>query len=108
MVKKLIVYYRLLWIVWVPFVATFLLFFRFQLLYLVVVLTLYFLMLILIYMTLWIGLEGLVRGNFILIKHNEGKAENKNFSKLTEDEIPDHMERITQLMAEEKIYLMKI
>src|SRR3546814_7418839 len=30
--RKLIVYYRLLWMVWVPFVVAFLLFFRFQLL----------------------------------------------------------------------------
>src|SRR5690606_2051834 len=41
--KKLIRYYRLLWIVWIPFVTAFLLFFRFQLLYLVVVLILYLL-----------------------------------------------------------------
>ena len=66
--RKLIVYYRLLWIVWIPFVAMFLLFFRFQLLYLVVVLTLYFLMLVLTYLTLWIGLEGLGRGNLVFIK----------------------------------------
>jgi len=103
--KKLIVYYRLLWLLWVPFVATFLLFFRFQLLYFVIVLTLYVLMLILTYLTLWIALEGLLRGNFILIKHNEGKTENKNFGKLTDNEISGHMERITQLMAAEKVYL---
>ena len=94
-------------VLWVPFVATFLLFFKFQLLYFVVVLTLYVLMLILTYLTLWIGLEGLLRGNFILIKHNEGKAENKNFSKLTENEISGHKERITQLMAVDKVYLMR-
>lgn len=63
--KRLIIYYRLLWIVWVPFVAAFLLFFRFQLLYLAVVLALYLLMLILIYLTLWIGIEGLGRGNLV-------------------------------------------
>lgn len=103
--RKLIIYYRLLWIVWVPFVATFLLFFRFQLLYLIVVLSLYFLMLILTYLTLWIGLEGLRRGNFVFIKYNEGQAENKNFSKLTQREIQEHIERVTQLMTVEKIYL---
>lgn len=103
--RKLIVYYRLLWIIWVPFVATFLLFFRFQLLYLAMVLTLYCLMLILTYLTLWIGLEGLARRNLIFIKHHEGKRENKNFSKLTQKEIQDHIEKITQLMVLEKIYL---
>ena len=103
--RKMIIYYRLLWIVWVPFVAAFLLFFRFQLLYLVVVLTLYFLMLILVYLTLWIGLEGLGRGTLIFIKHNEEKPENKNFTRLTKHETQDYVERINQLMTLEKIYL---
>ncbi len=103
--RKLIIYYRLLWIVWVPFVIAFLLFFRFQLLYLVVVLILYFLMLILIYLTLWIGIEGLGRGNLILIREHEEKPENKNFSRLTQPEIQDYIERINKLMALEKIYL---
>jgi AraC-like DNA-binding protein len=103
--RKLIIYYRLLWVVWVPFLATFLLFFRFQLDYLVVVLALYFLMLILVYLTLWIGLEGLRRGNLIFIKHHEEKAENKNFSRLTAHEIQSQVERINKLMEFEKIYL---
>jgi len=103
--RKLIIYYRLLWVVWVPFVATFLLFFRFQLHYLIIVLSLYILMLILVYLTLWIGIEGLKRGNLIIVKHTEEKTENKNFSRLTEDEIKGHLERINQLMALEKIYL---
>lgn len=103
--RKLIVYYRLLWIVWVPFVAAFLLFFRFQLLYLSVVLALYLLMLILVYLTLWIGLEGLGRGNIIFVKHNEEKGENKNFSRLTPLEIQSHVEKINELMASEKVYL---
>ena len=103
--RKLIIYYRLLWIVWVPFVTAFLLFFRFQLQYLIVVMTLYFLMLILIYLTLWIGIEGLGRGNLILIKGPEEKRENKNFSRLTQREIQDYIKRINQLMTLEKVYL---
>lgn len=103
--RKLVIYYRLLWIVWVPFVAAFLLFFRFQLQHLIVVLTLYFLMLILIYLTLWIGIEGLGRGNLILIKEPEQKPKNKNFSRLTQSEIQEYIERINQLMTLEKMYL---
>ena len=103
--RKLIIYYRLLWVMWVPCVATFLLFFRFQLLYLSIVLALYFLMLILVYLTFWIGLEGWGRGNFIFANHNKGKTENKNFSRLTTQEIQNHLERINQLMVLEKIYL---
>lgn len=103
--RKLIIYYRLFWIIWVPFVAAFLLFFRFQLQYVIVVLTLYFLILILIYLTLWIGIEGLGRGNFILIREPEQESENKNFSRLTQQEIQDYIERINQLMTLEKVYL---
>jgi AraC-like DNA-binding protein len=103
--RKLIIYYRLLWIIWVPFVATFLLFFRFQLLYLVVVLILYLLMLMLIYLTLWIGLEGLGHGSPVFVKHNAEKNENKNFIRLPKDEIQACIERINQIMASEKIYL---
>jgi len=103
--KRLIVYYRLLWIVWIPFVTAFLLFFRYQLQYLVVVLVLYFLMLVMIYLTFWIGIEGLSRTNFILIRDSEKKTENKNFTQLTQDEIHDYIRRLDQLMSEEKIYL---
>lgn len=103
--RKLIIYYRLLWVVWVPFVATFLLFFRFQLHYLSIVLALYFLMLVLVYLTLWIGLKGFGRGNLIFIKPVEEKTENKNFSKLTTHEIQSQVEKINQLMTLEKIYL---
>ena len=103
--RKLIIYYRLLWVVWVPFVATFLLFFRFQLLYLSIVLALYFFMLTLVYLTLWIGLEAFGRGNLIIVKHNEEKAENKNFGRLTAHEIQSLVERINKLMELEKVYL---
>ncbi len=103
--RKLIVYYRLLWIVWVPFVIVFLLFFRFQLLHFIIVLILYFLMLVLTYLTFWIGLEALGRGNFIFINENRGKSKNKNFTNLTEKNIQDYVEKIMQLMIVEKIYL---
>lgn len=62
-------------------------------------------MLILVYLTLWIGLEALGRGNLIFVKHNEEKAENKNFIRLTKPQIQNHIERINQLMTLEKIYL---
>lgn len=103
--KKLINYYRLLWVVWIPFVTAFLLFFRFQLMYLVIVLVLYLLMLILTYLTFWIGVEGLGRGTLVIVKSNDGQGENKNFNKLTNKEIQEFMDRITQAMTREKKYL---
>lgn len=103
--RKLIVYYRLLWIVWVPFVIVFLCFFKFQLQYLIVVMVLYFLMLILVYLTFWIGIESFRRGSFIYIYRPEKKTENKNFRQLTEHQVQGYIERINQLMDLEKIYL---
>jgi AraC-like DNA-binding protein len=103
--EKLIRYYRLLWSVWMPFVAAFLLFFRFQLMYLGIVLFLYLLMLILTYQTFWIGLQGLRHGNFVFLKPNDSQADNKNFSKLSTGEIQEYMKRITWLMTGEKKYL---
>jgi len=103
--QKLIVYYRLLWLIWVPFVAMFLLFFRFQLQYVAVVLILYILILFLTYLTLWIGMEVLGRRNLVFIKYNEKTTTNKNFKNLGQNEIEGYMEEITKLMVEEKLYL---
>ena len=103
--RKLISYYRLLWIIWIPFVTAFLLFFRFQLMYIVVVLLLYLLMLILTYLTLWIGVEGVGRGTLVFVKPDEEQVENKNFAKLGQGEIQGYIERISQLMIVEKMYL---
>lgn len=103
--KKLIRYYRLLWIVWIPFVAAFLLFFRFQLMYFGVVLMLYLLILILTYLTLWIGVEGVGRGTLVFVKSDEGQGDNKHFSKLPQGEIQILTEKISELMTREKIYL---
>jgi len=103
--KKLIHYYKLLWLAWIPFVSIFLLFFRFQLMYLTIVIILYLLMMILVYLTFWIGLEGLRHGNFVFLKPYVRPEESKNFSKLTKARIKEYIERITQLMTEEKKYL---
>jgi len=103
--KKLIRYYRILWLVWSPFVALFLVFFRFQLMYLSLVVALYLLILILTYLTLWIGIEGLGRGTLVFAKHDDGVTENKNFSKLTSEEVQAYEQRITQLMARERMFL---
>lgn len=103
--QKLMTYYRLLWVVWVPFVAAFLLFFRFQLQYLFVVLTLYLLMFVLTYLTYWIGLEGFRHTHLVLWRSEGHKKVNKNYGQLSNTEIQRHIDRILQLMTVEKIYL---
>lgn len=103
--RKLIIYFRILWLVWVPFIAIFLLFFRFQLQYLSVVLALYLLMLIVTYLTSWIGLENLAHVNLLSWQLHEEKTENKNFSRLTSSEIQKVVEKITALMVVDRVYL---
>jgi AraC-like DNA-binding protein len=103
--KKLLRYYRVLWSVWIPFAATFLLFFRFQLMYIAVVLALYLLMLVLTYVTCWIGIEGLGRGTLVFVKQPDTPSENKNFSRLSSDEIQHYAERILAIMSGDKIFL---
>lgn len=103
--KKLITYYRLFWILWIPFITTFLLFFRFQLQYLFVVITLYVLMLILTYLTYWIGIEGLRRMNYVLVKKVNSPVTNKNYSNVSINEINTIVDRIKQLMDQDKLFL---
>ncbi len=103
--RKLIIYYRLLWLVWVPFAIMFLLFFRYQLQYLMVVMLLYILMLILIYLIFWIGIEGIMRSNLILIKDSKKNIANKNFSRYTPQEIRSYIAQINVLMNSDKLYL---
>ena len=102
--RKLIIYYRVLWIIWVPFVATFLLFFRFQLMYFGIVLSLYLMMLALTYLTSWIGLEGLLKGSFVLIK-DATKTENKNFKGLAVTDIETEKVRIERTMTVDRMFL---
>lgn len=103
--KRLIRYYRLLWIVWIPFVAVFLLFFRFQLMYVAVVLALYLFLLILTYLTSWIGIEGIGRTTLVFLKQPDQPAQNKNFSKLSDEDVQGYAKKINKLMTDEKLYL---
>lgn len=102
---KLISYYRILWMIWIPFIFVFLLFFRFQLLYFTVVATLYFLMVILTYLTYWIGVEGLRRMNFVFVKPEITQPLNKNYNHLTAEEIKEYTQRIDLAMVKEKLFL---
>ncbi|WP_420401687.1 helix-turn-helix domain-containing protein [Flagellimonas sp.] len=102
---KLIVHYRLLWMIWVPFVTIFLLFFRFQLQYLGIVLTLYLLLLAMTYLTFWIGLQGLVHANAITLKRNTRPRDNKNFGHLSQSQIQAYVKGFEALMSRDKAYL---
>ncbi|MDN5214889.1 helix-turn-helix domain-containing protein [Fulvivirgaceae bacterium BMA12] len=102
---KLIAYYRILWMLWIPVVIIFLLLFRFQLQYLGLVIIIYGLILSITYLTYWIGLEGLRRTNFIYITRRRLPSENKSYTNLSEKEIKSHIAKVKQLMNDEKLYL---
>ncbi|WP_422083368.1 helix-turn-helix domain-containing protein [Ulvibacterium sp.] len=103
--QKLIVYYRLLWMIWVPFMILFLLFFKFQLQYIGIVLVLYLLLLAITYLTFWIGLEGLGHASSIVLKRIVGTRENKNFGNLSQSQILAYIDGIERLMERDKVYL---
>ncbi len=102
---KLIAYYRILWMLWIPVVIIFLLLFRFQLQYLGLVIIIYGLILSITYLTYWIGLEGLRRTNFIYVTRRDLPSENKSYTNLSEKEIKSHIAKVKQLMNDEKLYL---
>ena len=102
---KLISYYRILWMLWIPFVIMFLLLFRFQLQYLVLLVLSYGLILAITYLTYWIGLEGLRRMNFIYVARRDFPTENKSYTNLSEREIKTYIAKVKQLMNNEKLYL---
>ncbi len=103
--QKLIVYYRVLWMIWVPFWILFFLFFRFQLQYIGIVVTLYILLLVLTYQTFWIGLQGLGHVNNVTFKKSVEPTKNKNFRNLSQYQIQSHISNIECLMKRDRVYL---
>ena len=65
--ERFIVSFRALWMVWIPFMAIFLLFFRYQLQYPVIVLTLYLLLLGLTYVAFGISIAAIRHPYFIVV-----------------------------------------
>jgi AraC-like DNA-binding protein len=103
--ERFIVSFRALWMVWIPFMAIFLLFFRYQLQYPVIVLTLYLLLLGLTYLAFGISIAAIRHPYFIVVPPSSERSPGKNFAKLTEPTIQSYVGQISSLMSKEKLYL---
>ena len=103
--ERFIVSFRALWMVWIPFMAIFLLFFRYQLQYPVIVLTLYLLLLGLTYVAFGISIAAIRHPYFIVVPPPSERSQSKNFAKLTDSTIQSYVGQINSLMSREKLFL---
>ncbi len=103
--SRLITYYRRLWTLWIPFAALFLLIFRFQHQYLILVIIAYFFLLIITYLTYWTGIQGLVRLSPVSAKEPIQKGKSKSYGNLPKEEIEVYSTRMERLMQEKKLFL---
>jgi AraC-like DNA-binding protein len=104
---KLIKYLRVLWIFWLVFELSFILFWQFQMDLIAVYLLLYTLMGVITYSNYWIGIQALTKSEVLIEKKTVSiPVENANvYSRLNEVEIKSYVEAINQLMQKEKLYL---
>ena len=105
---RLIKYLSVLWIFWIAFEISFLLFWKFQIHFVAVYLLLYILLGTIVYSTYWIGVQGLGRSELLTMEMatvKEFATSDKVYSRLNEIQITGYIEKINQLMLEEKLYL---
>jgi AraC-like DNA-binding protein len=106
---RLIKYTRTIWVFWLLFELCFILFWHFQLHYLIVFILLYALLGIIVYSTYWIGLEGLKKGDTLSETRVFGdsllsKQENA-YQKLNEAMTDEILRKLNYVMEVEKLYL---
>mgnify|MGYP003579620985 CR=1 FL=1 len=105
--SKLIKYLRVLWMFWLIFELSFILFLQFQLHLIFVYLLLYILLAVITYSNYWIAIQALIRSEILPEKKNLSPTpDNTNvYSRLTTDEIKRYAEAVSGLMKNEKLYL---
>jgi len=104
--QKLLLYYRVLWLLWIPFAAVFLIFFRLQIQYFALILLIYLLMLAITYLTYWIGIEGVRKMDLpVLNSKSDPSIDNKTYSNIDEHQIVNHINSIRELMTVDRLYL---
>lgn len=105
--SKLIKYLRVLWIFWLVFELSFILFWQFKMHLIPVYLLLYILLGIITYSNYWIAIQALGKSEALIEKKVISlPSENINvYSRLNESEIKGYTEALGQLMEAEKLYL---
>lgn len=104
---KLIKYLRVLWIFWLVFELSFILFWQFQLHLIPVYLLLYILLGMITYSNYWIGIQALMKSEVLTEKQTTGiPLQNASvYSRLNEVEIKGYVDALSQSMLKEKLYL---
>ena len=104
---KLVKYLRMLWLFWLGFEISFLIFWQFQMHFIPVYLLLYILLGVIIYSNYWIGIQALIKSE-LLTERPVVKVPVENvsvYSRLNKDEIQSHVSALSQVMQREKMYL---
>lgn len=103
--RKLMSYYRLFWIVWIPFAIIFMMLFRAQIQNYFTIASVYFLLILLTYLTYWVGLQGLLKGSIMDIGDLTKRTKSSSYSHLSEADKSTLTEAIERQMLEKKLYL---
>lgn len=104
---SLIRYLRVLWIFWLVFELSFLIFLRFQMHFIPVYLLLYILLGIITYSNYWIGMRAFQKSEALVEKPvvRVPVEYQSVYARLRETDIKHCVERLNQLMQKEKLYL---
>jgi AraC-like DNA-binding protein len=103
----LIKFLRVLWMFWLTFELSFILFLQFQMHFIPVYLVLYILLGGVTYSTYWIGIQALGKSEMLIekIPVTVPAGNTSVYSRLSESEFGGYVESISQLMRQEKLYL---
>jgi len=103
--KDLLGYYRLSWLVWILFSVVFLILFRMQFQNILIVSITYLLLIFLVYLTWWMGLNGLLKASSMKSVGLVGKVSSSSYGHISMEEISALVEAIKSEMEEQKLYL---
>jgi AraC-like DNA-binding protein len=104
---RLVKYLRLLWIFWLVFDVSFILFLQFQMHFLSIYMVLYTLLGLATYSTYWIGMQAFVKaGVLIEMVPAQVPPEKSNvYSRLAESDLKNYAEALNTLLQKERLYL---
>jgi AraC-like DNA-binding protein len=105
---NLIRYLKVVWVIWLAFEMSFLVFWRFQIHLIPVYILIYILLGVIIYSTYWIGVQGLIKSE-VLAENTVSKAEPEEsttvYARLSAVELKNVAEALQHAMQTEKLYL---
>lgn len=103
--KKLMIYYKWIWICWIPFIILFLLSFQYEIGHFSVVIAMYLLIASVTYLTYFLGLEGLIRTQGNKITKSSMPIQYSGYQKLSQNKIEEYAAQIESSMSEKKLFI---